>query len=117
MTKDNAALLAGGIRLASGVSFLVAPEKANRMQRSTMVPLKVFDVDDALRTINEEAIDVVPGPPTLYSSLLEHPSLASASLKLRLAVTGAAVVPEALVKRMRTELGFEEVITAYGLTE
>jgi len=31
VTKDNAALLAGGIRLASGVSFLVAPEKANRM--------------------------------------------------------------------------------------
>jgi len=87
------------------------------MQRSTMVPLKVFDVDDALRTINAEAIDVVPGPPTLYSSLLEHPSLTAASLRLRLAVTGAAVVPEALVKRMRTELGFQEVITAYGLTE
>jgi acyl-CoA synthetase (AMP-forming)/AMP-acid ligase II len=87
------------------------------LQRSTMVPLKVFDVDDALRTINEEAIDVVPGPPTLYSSLLEHPGLAAADLHLRLAVTGAAVVPEALIKRMRTELGFEEVITAYGLTE
>jgi acyl-CoA synthetase (AMP-forming)/AMP-acid ligase II len=87
------------------------------LKRSTMVPLKVFDVDDALRTINLEAIDVVPGPPTLYSSLLEHPGLSAASLKLRLAVTGAAVVPEALIKRMRTELGFEEVITAYGLTE
>jgi acyl-CoA synthetase (AMP-forming)/AMP-acid ligase II len=87
------------------------------LKRSTMVPLKVFDVDDALRTINAEAIDVVPGPPTLYSSLLEHPGLAAASLTLRLAVTGAAAVPEALIKRMRTELGFQEVITAYGLTE
>ncbi len=87
------------------------------IQRSTCVPLKVFDVDEALRTIATEAIDVVPGPPTLYSSLLEHPSLKDAPLRLRLAVTGAAVVPEVLISRMRTELGFQEVITAYGLTE
>jgi acyl-CoA synthetase (AMP-forming)/AMP-acid ligase II len=87
------------------------------MQRSTCVPLKVFDVDEALRTIAAERIDVVPGPPTLYSSLLEHPSLKDAPLNLRLAVTGAAVVPEELVRRMRSELGFAEVITAYGLTE
>jgi len=87
------------------------------MQRSTCVPLRVFDVDEALRTIAAERIDVVPGPPTLYSSLLEHPSLKDAPLNLRLAVTGAAVVPEELVKRMRSELGFAEVITAYGLTE
>jgi len=43
--------------------------------------------------------------------------LKAAPLNLRLAVTGAAVVPEELVKRMRSELGFAEVITAYGLTE
>jgi HIP---CoA ligase len=87
------------------------------LKRSTCVPLKVFDVDEALRVIHAERIDVVPGPPTLYSSLLEHPSLKQGPLHLRLAVTGAAVVPEALVKRMRSELGFAEVITAYGLTE
>jgi acyl-CoA synthetase (AMP-forming)/AMP-acid ligase II len=87
------------------------------LQRSTMVPLKVFDVDEALRTIVAERIDVVPGPPTLYSSLLEHPGLDATALNLRLAVTGAAVVPTALIARMRSELGFREVITAYGLTE
>ena len=88
------------------------------LKRATLVPLKVFDVDTALRTIAAERIEVVPGPPTLYSSLLEHPSRASADLSsLRLAVTGAAVVPTALIARMRTELGFREVITAYGLTE
>lgn len=31
MTADRAALVAGGIRLASGVSFLVAPLRANRL--------------------------------------------------------------------------------------
>jgi acyl-CoA synthetase (AMP-forming)/AMP-acid ligase II len=36
---------------------------------------------------------------------------------LRLAVTGAAAIPVELVRRMRDELGFETVITGYGLTE
>ena len=84
------------------------------MRRATAVPLKVFDVDEAVRTIVAERIDVIPGPPTLYSALLEQPQQLP---PIRLAVTGAAVVPQALIAHMRTELGFEEVITAYGLTE
>ena len=84
------------------------------LRRATAVPLKVFDVAEAVRTIVEERIDVIPGPPTLYSSLLEQPQQLP---PIRLAVTGAAVVPQALIARMREELGFEEVITAYGLTE
>ena len=36
---------------------------------------------------------------------------------LRLAVTGAAAVPVELIRRMREELGFETVVTGYGLTE
>jgi acyl-CoA synthetase (AMP-forming)/AMP-acid ligase II len=86
------------------------------LKRATCVPLRVFDVDEALRIIARERIEVVPGPPTLYSSLLEHPDR-GALPSLRLAVTGAAVVPTALIARMRSELGFREVITAYGLTE
>ncbi len=31
MTVDSAALAAGSIRLASGISFLIAPERANRL--------------------------------------------------------------------------------------
>ena len=88
------------------------------LQRATLVPLRVFDVDAALATLATERISVIPGPPTLYSSLLEHPGLAGADLSsLRLTVTGAAVVPTALIARMRDELGFAEVVTAYGLTE
>jgi acyl-CoA synthetase (AMP-forming)/AMP-acid ligase II len=36
---------------------------------------------------------------------------------LRLAVTGAAPVPVELIRRMRAELGFETIVTGYGLTE
>jgi acyl-CoA synthetase (AMP-forming)/AMP-acid ligase II len=88
------------------------------MQGATLVPVDVFDVDKVLALIGSEHISVVPGPPTLYQSILDHPARASHDLSsLRLAVTGAAVVPVELVKRMRSELSFETVLTAYGLTE
>jgi HIP---CoA ligase len=86
------------------------------LKTATCLPLAVFDVDEAVRVIDAEQVAVVPGPPTLFSSLLDHPK-GGALPSLRLAVTGAAVVPQVLVERMRTDLGFESVITAYGLTE
>ena len=64
------------------------------------------------------AASMIPGPPTIYQSLLAHPRRDEYDLSsLRLAVTGAAPVPVALVEQMREELGFEVVVTAYGLTE
>ena len=85
---------------------------------ATVVPHPVFDAGSVLDRIGAERISVLPGPPTLYQSLLNHPGLAGADLdSLRLAVTGAAVVPVELISRMSDELGFETVLTAYGLTE
>jgi len=61
---------------------------------------------------------VLPGPPAIYQSILMHPDRGRHDLStLRLAVTGAASVPVELVRRMRDELGFDTVITGYGLTE
>jgi acyl-CoA synthetase (AMP-forming)/AMP-acid ligase II len=87
------------------------------LRGATMVPLPVFDVPRVLAVIEAERITVLPGPPTLYASILDHPAAAATRLSsLRLAVTGAAVVPVRLIERMREEL-FPEVIIAYGLTE
>jgi acyl-CoA synthetase (AMP-forming)/AMP-acid ligase II len=84
---------------------------------ATVISQPVFDPAEALRLIERERVTVLPGPPTLYASLLDHPARAGHDLSsLRLAVTGAAVVPVRLVERMRAEL-FSEVIIAYGLTE
>ncbi len=48
------------------------------------------------RGSRRSASTVLPGPPTLYQSILDHPDRASFDLSsLRLAVTGAAVVPVA----------------------
>jgi acyl-CoA synthetase (AMP-forming)/AMP-acid ligase II len=85
---------------------------------ATALPHAVFDVPPVLERIARERVSVLPGPPTLYQSLLAHPGRAQADLSsLRLAVTGAAAIPVELVHRMRDTLGFETVITGYGLTE
>jgi HIP---CoA ligase len=87
------------------------------IQGATLVSQPVFDPGQALRLVAEERVTVMPGPPALYASVLDHPARATADLSsLRLAVTGASVVPVALVERMRAEL-FPDVIIAYGLTE
>lgn len=91
---------------------------AGLMTGCTLLPLPTFDVDRAAQVIRDEAISMIPGPPTLYQTLLNHPDFDPAGVDtLRLAVTGAAAVPVALVEAMRATLGFETVITAYGLTE
>jgi acyl-CoA synthetase (AMP-forming)/AMP-acid ligase II len=85
---------------------------------ATMIPQLVFDAGAAIRLIAAERVTVLPGAPTLYTSILDHPDRDAHDLSsLRLAVTGAAVVPVALVERMRAELSFDTVLTAYGLTE
>jgi len=61
---------------------------------------------------------VLPGPPTLYQSLLDHPDRAGHDLSsLRVAVTGAADIPVELIRRIDQELPFSVIVTGYGLTE
>ena len=88
------------------------------MRGATVFPEPVFDVNVVLRRIQDDAITMLPGPPALYQSILLHPERAQFDISsLRLAVTGAAAIPVELIHRMKDELGFETVITAYGLTE
>ncbi len=85
---------------------------------ATVFPVPVFDASAAAELIAEEQITVFPGPPTIYHALLQLPDSKRAELRsLRLAVTGAAAVPVELLRRMSSELGFDVVLTAYGLTE
>lgn len=88
------------------------------MHGATAYPQALFDVPQVLERIKRDRITVLPGPPTLYQTILAHPDRHSYDLSsLRLAVTGAAVIPVELVHRMRDELSFDTVITGYGLTE
>ena len=85
---------------------------------ATALPESVFDVEPVLGRIEREKVTVMPGSPTIYQSMLTFPNRSKFDTSsLRLAVTGGAAVPVELVHRMRSELGFRDVITAYGLTE
>ena len=85
---------------------------------AAVVPQLVYDAGRAMALVEAERITVLPGPPTIYQTILDHPDRGAHDLSsLRLAVTGAATVPVALVERMRRELSFQSVLTAYGLTE
>jgi acyl-CoA synthetase (AMP-forming)/AMP-acid ligase II len=91
---------------------------ASIMAGAALYPQLVFDVPDVMRRIAEDRISMIPGAPTLYQSILNHPDFGSTDISsLRLAVTGAAAIPVELILRMRRELQFETVITGYGLTE
>ncbi|MCI2416351.1 FadD3 family acyl-CoA ligase [Saccharopolyspora sp. K220] len=88
------------------------------LRGATILPQRTFDVREVLRVVESAEVTVLPGPPTIYQAMLDHPERAKRDLSsLRLAVTGAAIVPVVLVERMQRELSFDAVLTAYGLTE
>jgi acyl-CoA synthetase (AMP-forming)/AMP-acid ligase II len=85
---------------------------------TTMYPEPTFDPERTLARVEAERITVLPGPPTLYQAILDHPGRHDRDLSsLRVAVTGAADIPVELIRRVRQELPFSIVITGYGLTE
>ncbi len=86
------------------------------LRGATMLPVAVFDIDAVVDLIDREGITMLPGPPTLYHSLLTVREKARLST-LRAGVTGAADIPVELVRRIHGELPFQTLMTGYGLTE
>jgi acyl-CoA synthetase (AMP-forming)/AMP-acid ligase II len=89
---------------------------ASFLRGATMLPVAAFDIDQVVDVIERERITMLPGPPTLYHSLLgvdDKNKLAT----LRAGVTGAADIPVELVRRIHDELPFQTLMTGYGLTE
>ncbi|MFT4054843.1 MAG: FadD3 family acyl-CoA ligase [Novosphingobium sp.] len=86
---------------------------------ATIVPMALFDGAELVRQIEENRISFIPGPPTIYLSLLHELEGAQPRdfSSLRVAVTGAAPVAPALVERMRGELGMQNIVNGYGMTE
>jgi len=91
---------------------------ASLLRGATIVPVPVFDVLEVLSLVETERITMLPGPPTVYRSILDHPERDAFDLRtLRVAITGAADIPVALIEEMRAELPFRSILTGYGLTE
>ena len=91
---------------------------ATMIAGATAFPQAIFDVPTVIQQIERHGINVMPGPPTLFQSLLDHEDFDREKLKtLSKATTGAAVIPTQLIEDMWQKLGIDTVITAYGLSE
>jgi acyl-CoA synthetase (AMP-forming)/AMP-acid ligase II len=85
---------------------------------TAVLPHAVFDASAVMRRIAAEKVTVLPGPPTLFISILNAPDRAQYDLgSLRATMTGATTVAPSLIERMRSELKFKVLLTGYGLTE
>jgi HIP---CoA ligase len=85
---------------------------------STLYPHAVFDAATLAQTVTREKITFVPGPPTLFLSLLAAPEMKRGAFSsLRVATTGSASCPPSMIEAMRSDLGIKRVLTGYGLTE
>ncbi len=91
---------------------------ASLMYGATLYPHAVFDAAAVLERIPRDRISMLPGPPALFQTILARDDLDRFDLRsLRLSVTGAAAIPVSMIEAMRGRLGFENVVTGYGLTE
>ncbi|MGB0435790.1 MAG: AMP-binding protein, partial [Mycobacterium sp.] len=69
---------------------------------ATLIPELTFDPEQAMQAVQDNRITVLPGPPTIYQALLDHPNRSDYDLtSLRFAVTGAATIPVVLIERMQ----------------
>src|SRR6202007_3101423 len=77
----------------------------------TVLPHAVVDAKAVMARIPRHRISVLPGPPTLFISLLNDADRAAHDLSsLRATITGAAAIAPTLIERIRAELGFKVVL-------
>ena len=85
---------------------------------AVLYPVPTFDVDATLKTVEEEKITVMGGPPTIFTSLLEANKKAGRDIRsLNSIVLGGSMIPPELIRALRDTVGVETVLSAYGMTE
>jgi acyl-CoA synthetase (AMP-forming)/AMP-acid ligase II len=88
------------------------------MVGATVYPMAVLEPRRLLELISSEGITMLPGPPTLFTEILDYPERERFDLStLRVAFVGASTVPAELIYRLQRELPFKSITTGYGLTE
>ena len=86
-------------------------------QGATALPIRALEIDHLLEIVAAERVSALPGPPTLFSSLLDAVGGDADLSSLRVGFVGASTVAPELLRRIRAELPFEALTTGYGLTE
>jgi len=85
--------------------------------RGCIAMLPRFQAGQALRTLERTRATAMPGVPTMYQALLDHPDLRKTDFSsLRACISGGAPLPAPL-KRQFEEATGAHLVEGYGLTE
>ena len=83
----------------------------------TIVLVERFDPASAVETIVERGVTVVAGAPAMWTALAQMPNVNRDTMRsVRLAVTGAAKMPEEMANLLESKCGIA-LVEGYGLTE
>jgi long-chain acyl-CoA synthetase len=86
-------------------------------QGAELMIMPRFVLDDAMKLIDKGKPTVMPGVPTMFTAILNHPRLKSFDLSsLKYCVSGGAPLPVELKQRFEQLTGCK-VVEGYGLTE
>ena len=84
---------------------------------STLVLVERFDPTSMIDLIGHEQVTILVGPPTMWSALTQVEGASPAQFEsVRIAVSGAAAIPDGVVRDAEERLGFR-IVEGYGLTE
>ncbi|MBI1650378.1 dicarboxylate--CoA ligase PimA [Hyphomicrobium sulfonivorans] len=76
-----------------------------------------FALDDALKLIDRTKPTIMPGVPTLFNAIMNHPKIASFDLSsLKFCLSGGAALPIEVKQRFEAITGCK-VVEGYGLSE
>jgi long-chain acyl-CoA synthetase len=76
-----------------------------------------FDAGQALKTLQRVKATAMPGVPTMYQALLDHPDLAKTDFtSLRICISGGAPLPTPVKQRFEAATD-ARLVEGYGLTE
>ncbi|HWH16870.1 MAG TPA: long-chain fatty acid--CoA ligase [Allosphingosinicella sp.] len=82
-----------------------------------IVMLPRFDAAQTLAAIERTRVTSMPGVPTMYQALLDHPKIGSTDFSsLRVCISGGAPMPLELKRRFEERTG-AKLVEGYGLTE
>jgi fatty-acyl-CoA synthase len=83
-----------------------------------VIPAEHFDAEATLAAIQAERCTAVHGVPTMFIAQLEHPRFREFDLtSLRTGIMAGAPCPEALMRRVMSEMHCPEILIGYGETE
>lgn len=112
--RQTASLAAGPLFHIGGIAGIVG----GQMGGSKMVLMHKWDVGEALRLAQEEAVTSLGGVPAMARELFEHPEIGELDLEIRgVPLGGSAVAPDLPRRALEIFGDSVQIFNGYGLTE